>query len=64
LRRSTWSDHRPARAITFAEVRNGKWEFTGEYASIETTKDAPRDICPLFEEIVGTATKLELPNIE
>lgn len=57
-------DHRPAETITFAEVRNGKWEFTGEYASIETTKDVPRDICPLFEEIVGTPTKLELPVIE
>ena len=45
-------DHRPAEVIQFVQVRDGKWEFTGEYASVETTKDPPRTICPLFDQVV------------
>jgi hypothetical protein len=45
------------------QVRDGKWEFTGEYADVETTKDAPRNICPLFDQVVPKSEQKELPAV-
>jgi len=56
-------DHRPAEVIQFVQVRNGRWEFTGEYASVETTKDAPRTTCPLFDQVVPKSEQKELAPV-
>jgi branched-chain amino acid transport system substrate-binding protein len=53
-------DHRPNEVIQFVEVKNGQWEFTGEYASVETTKDAPRTTCPLFDQVVPKSQQKQL----
>jgi len=52
-------DHRPNEVIFFAEVKDGKWEFTGEYASVETTPGA-RTTCPLFDQIVPSSQQKQL----
>jgi branched-chain amino acid transport system substrate-binding protein len=56
-------DHRPAEVIQFVQVRDGKWEFTGEYASVETTKDPPRTTCPLFDKVVPKSEQKLLPAV-
>ena len=53
-------DHRPSEVIQFVEVKDGKWEFTGEYASVETTKDPPRTTCPLFDQVVPKSQQKQL----
>ena len=54
-------DHRPQELIVFVQVKDGKWEFTGEWASIETTPGAQK-ICPFFEEIVPNTKELTVPQ--
>jgi hypothetical protein len=56
-------DHRPAEVIQFVQVKNGRWEFTGEYASVETTKDPPRTTCPLFDQVVPKSQQKLLPAV-
>jgi len=53
-------DHRPNEVIQFVQVKNGQWEFTGEYASVETTKDPPRTTCPLFDQVVPKSQQKQL----
>jgi len=53
-------DHRPNEVIFFVEVKNGKWEFTGEYASVETTPGVPRTTCPLFDQVVPSSQQKQL----
>jgi branched-chain amino acid transport system substrate-binding protein len=57
-------DHRPVEVIQFVQVKNGQWEFTGEYANVETTKDPPRNTCPLFDKVVPPSEQKELPALE
>jgi branched-chain amino acid transport system substrate-binding protein len=57
-------DHRPAEVIQFVQVKNGQWEFTGEFANVETTKDAPRSTCPLFDNVISPSQQKELPPVE
>lgn len=54
-------DHRPSEVLFFMEARDGKWEFNGEYASVETTP-GETTICPLAEEIVPNATEIPIPE--
>jgi branched-chain amino acid transport system substrate-binding protein len=53
-------DHRPNETLFLTEVKNGQWEFTGEYGSVETTKDAPRTTCPLFDQVVPKSQQKQL----
>ncbi|HUS82990.1 MAG TPA: ABC transporter substrate-binding protein [Dehalococcoidia bacterium] len=53
-------DHRPNEVIQFVQVKDGKWEFTGEYASVETTPDVPRTTCPLFDQVVPASQQKQL----
>jgi branched-chain amino acid transport system substrate-binding protein len=53
-------DHRPNETLFLTEVKNGQWEFTGEYASVETTKDPPRTTCPLFDQVVPKSQQKQL----
>jgi len=53
-------DHRPSETLFLTEVKNGQWEFTGEYASVETTPNVPRTTCPLFDQIVPKSQQKQL----
>ena len=50
-------DHRPSEVLFFMEARDGKWEFTGEYASVETTP-GEQTVCPLAEELIPDLTEI------
>ena len=51
------NDHKTQETEFFTVARNGKWEFTGEYVSWETTP-SDRKICPLFQEQVPNNREL------
>ena len=53
-------DHRAQEGLFYMQVRNGQWEFTGEYASVETSP-GPRNTCPLFDQLVPSSRELSLP---
>lgn len=54
-------DHRPNEVLFFMEARNGKWEFTGEYASVETTP-GEQTVCPLAEELIPNLKEIQVPK--